>query len=792
MKPLATAAVIAPVALALTLPSWREPAPSALPATGFGGAVAVAAGHVFVGEPANVSRPGVVYDFRRDGAEWREVAQIIASDGTVGDQFGAAVAPGAGFLVVGAPATDSARGAVYVFRQDAGGWMEAGRLTAPDGMAGDRFGAALAVSGDRLVVGAPGRAEEAGAAYVFRRVVGTWSHEAALVAGVEASASLGAAVALDGDLALAGAPGDGDVPGAVYAFHGAGGSWTPGQTLVPSGDAPGARFGSALAVSGGVVLVGAPRLEGWSGRVYAFRHDPAAGTWSEAGTLAAPDGERQLRFGVSLALDGDEALVGAPGASRFAGAVYTARRAAGGWTAPARLAAGEEGGDFFGGTLALAGGVAVVGVPGDDYSEGTAAVYERDTGEWRLTGTILSAAPGMTPIAGGQVDCADGAAAGFDCGDMDLVSFLPLRDMGGERGVRLNDVWGWTDPATGKEYALVGRLDGTSFVDIADPANPVYLGNLPRTEGSPGSTWRDIKVYRDHAFIVADGAGEHGMQVFDLRQLRTVEGAPVTFTMTAHYDRIHSAHNIVINEATGFAFTVGNGAGGETCGGGLHIIDIRDPSSPAFAGCFAHDGTGRQGTGYTHDAQCVVYAGPDVEHRGKEICFGANETALSIADVSNKGAPVALASAEYPNVAYSHQGWLSEDQRYFFMNDELDELSAKVDRTRTLVWDVGDLDDPVLLTEYFATFNATDHNLYVRGDLMYQTNNSAGLRVLDVSDPGNPVEVAFFDTTPYGDNGPGFNGTWSSYPFFESGVVAVSSRREGLFLLKKRSTQLVP
>jgi choice-of-anchor B domain-containing protein len=108
------------------------------------------------------------------------------------------------------------------------------------------------------------------------------------------------------------------------------------------------------------------------------------------------------------------------------------------------------------------------------------------------------------------------------------------------------------------------------------------------------------------------------------------------------------------------------------------------------------------------------------------------------------------------------------------------------------VWDDGDLDDPVLLTEYFATFNATDHNLYVRGDLMYQTNNSAGLRVLDVSDPAKPVEIAFFDTTPYGDNGPGFNGTWSSYPFFESGIVVVSSRREGLFLLKKRATQLVP
>jgi choice-of-anchor B domain-containing protein len=788
MKPIIAAVLIAPVAAGLTLPAWREPA---LPATGFGGAVAVAAGQVFVGEPANLSRPGIVYVFRRDGGEWRETAQVMASDGAVGDQFGTAVAPGAGFLVVGAPATDSARGTVYVFRQDAGGWMEAARLTAPDRMAGDRFGAAVAVSGDAIVVGAPARSERAGAAHVFRRVGGTWRHEAELTVGAEGNAALGSAVALDGDLALLGAPGDGEAPGVVHVFRRANGSWTAVGTLGPSGEAAGARFGSALASSGGVALVGAPRLDASSGRVYTFRLDAAGGTWTETATLAAPDGERQFRFGMSVALDGGDAIVGAPGATRFAGAVYAVRWDGGAWSAPARLAAGEQSGDFFGGALALAGAVAVVGVPGDDYSEGTAAVYARDTGEWRLTGTLLSEALGMAPIAGSQVDCADGVAAGFDCADMDIVSFLPLQDMGAARGVRLNDVWGWTDPATGKEYALVGRLDGTSFVDVSDPSHPRYLGDLPKTEGSPGSSWRDIKVYRDHAFIVSDGAGEHGMQVFDLTQLRDVD-APVTFEPTARYDRIHSAHNIVINEATGFAFTVGNGAGGETCGGGLHIIDIRDPKRPAFAGCFAHEGTGRQGTGYTHDAQCVVYEGPDAEHRGKEICFGANETALSIADVSNKDAAVALASAEYPNVAYSHQGWLSEDQRYFFMNDELDELSAKVERTRTLVWDVGDLDDPVLLTEYFATFNATDHNLYVRGDLMYQTNNSAGLRVLDVSDPAKPVEVAFFDTTPYGDNGPGFNGTWSSYPFFESGIVVVSSRREGLFLLKKRATQLVP
>ena len=191
----------------------------------------------------------------------------------------------------------------------------------------------------------------------------------------------------------------------------------------------------------------------------------------------------------------------------------------------------------------------------------------------------------------------------------------------------------------------MGRVDGTSFIDVTDPSNPVYLGNLNRTEGSPLRMWRDMKVYKDHAFIVSDRAGAHGMQVFDLTQLRNVRNAPVEFKETAHYDGIFSAHNIVINENSGYAFAVGSNGGGETCGGGLHMINIEEPARPTFAGCFADTTTGNQKTGYSHDAQCVIYHGPDVEHDGKEICFGSNETALSIADVSDKNNPVPLSSA---------------------------------------------------------------------------------------------------------------------------------------------------
>ena len=107
------------------------------------------------------------------------------------------------------------------------------------------------------------------------------------------------------------------------------------------------------------------------------------------------------------------------------------------------------------------------------------------------------------------------------------------------------------------------------------------------------------------------------MQVFDLRTLRNIDNPPVVFEETTHYPGIFSAHNIVINEQTGFAYSVGSSSGGETCGGGLHMIDVREPANPTFAGCFSDGETGRRGTGYTHDAQCVVYHGPDNDYTGR-------------------------------------------------------------------------------------------------------------------------------------------------------------------------------
>jgi choice-of-anchor B domain-containing protein len=259
-------------------------------------------------------------------------------------------------------------------------------------------------------------------------------------------------------------------------------------------------------------------------------------------------------------------------------------------------------------------------------------------------------------------------------------------------------------------------------------------------------------------------------------------GTPITFEPSGVYNGFSSAHNIVINQDTGYAYVVG-ARGPTSCGGGLHMVSLADPTNPAFAGCFSHGETGRRGTGYTHDAQCVTYRGPDSDYRDREICVGANETHISIADVTDKSAPIAVAKADYPFTHYAHQGWLTEDHQYYIQNDELDEAnSLDVNRTRTLIWDIVDLDDPILLKEYFAEGTSTDHNLYVKGDFVYQSNYIDGLQVLDISDIMNPINVASFDTHP--DNVSRYAGTWSNYPFFRSGAVAVTSSVDGLFMVQ--------
>jgi choice-of-anchor B domain-containing protein len=546
-------------------------------------------------------------------------------------------------------------------------------------------------------------------------------------------------------------------------------------------------------------FVGVPGGNGGTGAVTVFERQ--ATSWRDVGELQPHDDVPGAGFGAALASTGDEVWVGAPGAGGGDGAVYRFRRSVdAGWATLAQLGPDSaETGAWrfgFGGSIAVGSSVSVVGMPTRDFGEGRAAIMTPSgDADWDERATVFGQ---IVPAVGGiepYTDCDSGSIAGFPCSNVEVVSFTPVSALGGARGVWVNDVWGWTDPETGRDYALVSRRDGAAFVDLTDPTRPRLVGSLPRTPGARPTVWRDIKVVNHHAYVVSDGAGPHGMQVFDLTRLRSVTDPPVTFTADTLYDRIHSAHNVVADTASGFLYIVGANGGGETCGGGLHIVDARDPKSPVFAGCY-NDATGARARGYTHDAQCVVYRGPDTRYTGRQICVGSNESEINIADVTDKAQPVPIGRSGYPNVAYAHQGWFDESQRYFYMNDELDEIGGLVDGTRTLVWDLLELDDPILVKEYIGPVRSSDHNLFIRGNLAYMSNYGSGLRVLDISDPENPQEVAFFDSAPVGDNEPGTSssasGAWSNYPFFQSGLVVFTSVREGLFVVRVKPEVLIP
>lgn len=581
----------------------------------------------------------------------------------------------------------------------------------------------------------------------------------------------------------------------------------------------------------------------------------------------------------------------------------------------------------------IVGLVAVIGVspamahhPEETDNEDSSYTYKYEGLETKLDRDWSTGSPEAGNSGTTFAPCIKGLAADFfPCDGIDLMSHVSHAELG---TTFVNDIWGWTDPMTKKDYALVGSSIGTVFVDISDAKRPKVLGILPTASTAGGSAWRDIKVYRDHAFIVSEHTN-HGIQVFDLTRLRAWDGTYTTYDADARYTGHGSAHNVNINEDTGFLYSVGagpfssqpqpntvtvdapspaagaylassasfgpalsqagltgtfaladDGSGGTlactplvgfpagsiaiadrgscaftqkvlnaqaagavgvvvvnsvpgspitmgggapgitipavmvsqsdgaaikfglpatgamaandpptVCGTGLHMVDINDPTSPTYAGCF-------DGHGYIHDTQCIVYDGPDADYRGREICFNSNATGsgagslhrVSIVDVTDKAAPIPLARVGYANDGYSHQGWLTPDRQFFLHGDELDEQRRGIGTT-TRVWDVSDLDAPVEIQAFENETTSIDHNIYTQGRYAYASNYTSGLRVYDTSDltEGGLSEAAFFDVYPENDNATFEGGTWSNYAYFgQKGIVAVSSIDRGLFILRPR------
>jgi choice-of-anchor B domain-containing protein len=408
--------------------------------------------------------------------------------------------------------------------------------------------------------------------------------------------------------------------------------------------------------------------------------------------------------------------------------------------------------------------------------------------------------------------CSNGKAGEFSCKNANLQYFIPHQQMESQAREG-NDLWGklclgrflfwlpvqsltwsflgWTS-ADGREFGLVGQVDGTAFVEVRTDGKMEYVGRLPtQTEDS---NWRDIKVIGDHAYIGSEAPG-HGLQIFDLNKLLTINSdQPKTFStttdLTAHFSAFGSSHNIVAHEATNTVFAVGTSRSGK-CRAGLWMVDVSDPSNPQDAGCVGEDG-------YVHDAQCVIYNGPDTQYNGQEICFNYNEDTLTIVDITDRANPKQLSRITYNGASYTHQGWIAtSDMRYLLLDDELDEFRgngpASDGRTATYIADISDLNNPFFTGVYKNAVKSSDHNQYIIDGISYQSNYRSGLRVLDVSsiaeDPTGAgfKEIAYFDVHPEDDaegGKVGFAGAWSVYPYFKSGNILVNSIERGVFSIR--------
>lgn len=374
-------------------------------------------------------------------------------------------------------------------------------------------------------------------------------------------------------------------------------------------------------------------------------------------------------------------------------------------------------------------------------------------------------------MAAAQTECVDGYADIYPCQNVDLMYFMEPTEFGNGT---TNEVWGWTDPLDGKEYVLLGKSNGVGFIDIEDPTNPLYLGTLP--SHTVNSIWRTLRVYNNYLFVGSEASG-HGMQVFDLTRLRNVINPPVNFTEDAHYAGFGKCHSLVIDEQNGYVYACGT----NTFSGGLHVVNVQNPLAPVIAGGFSSDG-------YTHEAIVTNYTGPDTDYIGHTIvmCFnGTGAANFTIVDATDKTDIQLVSTKPYPSLGYCHQGHFTPDGNYLLMNDELDEYNGLFSNTRTLIWNIQNLDSPVFMGNFIAATTSIDHNLYIIGNLCYQSNYTAGLRILDVTDIASSQlqEVAFFDHYPT-NNSPVFDGTWMNYPYFESGVIPVTDIDFGLFLLK--------
>ena len=351
----------------------------------FGTSVSISGDYAIVGAEYDDDRgedAGSAFVFERIEGGWRQVRKLTASDGSADAFFGTSVSISGDYAIVGANGDDvngRNQGSAYIFRRVDSGWSLAQKVTANGGASEEYFGASVAISGDYAIVGALGDDDNgayAGAAYVFEHTENGWSQVQKLTAADgTAWDEFGASVAISGDYAIVGALGDED-GGSAYIFERSGSGWSQVLKLTASDRASGDYFGASVAISGDYAIVGA-----WgdddrgdaSGSAYIFERSGSG--WSQVQKLTASDGASDDSFGWSVAISGDNAIVGArdddddnpEDYARDSGSAYVFERTADGWSQVQKLTARDRAADDrFGDSVAISADQAIIGSSHDD------------------------------------------------------------------------------------------------------------------------------------------------------------------------------------------------------------------------------------------------------------------------------------------------------------------------------------------------------------------------------------------------------------------------------------------
>jgi len=367
------------------------------------------------------------------------------------------------------------------------------------------------------------------------------------------------------------------------------------------------------------------------------------------------------------------------------------------------------------------------------------------------------------------VGISDVARGGFTSDGVTLQTWLSLSELGGYSTG--NDCWGYVSPSE-REYAIMGVNSATIFIEVTNPGNSQIVATIPGVD----SLWRDVKVFNEYCYAVSEGGD--GIQVIDMGD---IDNGVVTLVNTVTNGGTTATHNVAIDTDSGYLYRLGGGPNGFRC------YDLNaSPTNPPLVATWSDK--------YIHDAQFITYPA-GTPYAGKEIAFcfagfnsGFEQTGLTILDITNKSNIIELAALEHSNNEYSHQGWLTDDLQYIYLNDELDEQNTGT-VTTTRIISVSDLSNPVQVGTCTTGLSAIDHNLYIKGDKMYQANYQSGLRIFDISNPLAPVETAWFDTYPEGDSA-AFNGMWSTYPYHPSGVIFCSDLERGLFVFQTAQIEI--